>query len=544
MTNQKVSFEEFEKRVKKKFGNKFSFCRKNFVSLKHPMTIFCETHKKHIEIYAASHVTYHNPCKQCVRDERFKVYVQKVLSAMKENYPKLKLMGEILDFNGDVTIRCPKHGEFQAKTDAIIFKRMGCWKCGREATGAKNKGTKRVSFEEYKKRFVKRHGSKLTLISDETDYQNRHSVLTAKCSDPSHPPFQNTFHNFLRYNGCKQCNESMGERLVRLALEDLQINFEKEKRFSSCRDKKELPFDFWLPDFSTLIEFQGKQHEVPAERFGGRKALAGVQRRDFIKKEWAEENGINLIILEEYVDLKGQILKQLKPQKSFNPKKVLAQVRATEERWAQNKWDGYLKRLNDKHKGKYDFSASSWKWGQRDIEYICPQHGKRVGELWNLMRGKGCNACAGKEVSLDQIIKRSVERFGDQFDFSKSIFQGMEKEMEIICKTHGSKWITPANHFWLSKGCRECGGKAENFSPVSFLKKAERKFGDRFDYSNLGYVSTTEKVTIKCKTHNLIFQTRPNDHIRADPGCCPDCVKEKKSKTHSKSQLEERKVAA
>ena len=102
----------------------------------------------------------------------------------------------------------------------------------------------------------------------------------------------------------------------RLALEELKIDYVREKRFATCRDKHELPFDFRLPKFTSLIEFQGMQHEISSERFGGIKALQSNQRRDKIKKDWANQNNLNLIYLNDYNQIEKQILK--KYLKAFN----------------------------------------------------------------------------------------------------------------------------------------------------------------------------------------------------------------------------------
>jgi len=142
-------------------------------------------------------------------------------------------------------------------------------------------------------------------------------------------------------------------------------------------------------------------------------------------------------------------------------------------------------------------------------------------------------------MTLERVVERSGSKFGDNFDFSKSVFEGMRVEMEIICKTHGPMRITPENHFWLSKGCRECGGKSEDFSPENFLIKARSKFSDRFDYSQLGYKDASSKVTIRCVQHNLIFQTRSSDHLRYETGACPKCVHENKLRAQAKSIIVE-----
>ena len=530
----KVEFEEFEQRVRKKYSSNFSFKKSDYTTVSNPITIKCEKHQTLIPLRAASHLTFHNPCKQCIRDEKFEVYKPKVYKSLRENYPQFKLLDEIKDFNCTVRLLCPKHGVFKKTTDKIIFKGFGCSKCGWEKASQTNTGSQRVSFVDFETRFVERYGNRLTLVSTEEEYQNFKSVLTAKCSDPSHPLVKKTAMNFLRSNGCISCKESVGERLTRLALEELNLEYVQEKRFASCRYKKELPFDFWLPKFTALIEFQGKQHEISSKRFGGIKTLRSTQRRDKIKKEWAEQNGVNLIYVTDYNNIKEQILKNLKSNKTYDVKKVLRQVELNEEEWNQEKWNSYLKRLNHTHKGRLDFSKSSWTMGSLKIEYICIIHGERSGFLHALLKGHGCNRCAGHETNLEEIIARSREKFGNKFDFSESVFRGTEIEMEIRCATHGIIKLTPENHFWLSKGCKLCSKKADDYSPKNFLRKAKDKFGKRFDYSDLGYIDSSIKVTIRCLKHDHIFNILPGGHLKSITGGCKFCVLERIKETRGK----------
>ena len=56
----------------------------------------------------------------------------------------------------------------------------------------------------------------------------------------------------------------------------------------------------------------------------------------------------------------------------------------------------------------------------------------------------------------------------------------------------------------------------------TFIRKALRKHGDRYDYSNVEYIKNHEKVKIICKIeeHKLFLQT-PHDHLRGSG--CPKC---------------------
>lgn len=55
-------------------------------------------------------------------------------------------------------------------------------------------------------------------------------------------------------------------------------------------------YDFYLPDYNTLIEYDGIQHfkNVPYFDKGG-ESLKSRKARDAIKNKYAEDNGYNLL---------------------------------------------------------------------------------------------------------------------------------------------------------------------------------------------------------------------------------------------------------
>jgi hypothetical protein len=60
--------------------------------------------------------------------------------------------------------------------------------------------------------------------------------------------------------GCPKCKASNGELALYTVLERLGVDYEPEKRFEDCRDKRSLPFDVFVPSHRLLIEFDGEQH--------------------------------------------------------------------------------------------------------------------------------------------------------------------------------------------------------------------------------------------------------------------------------------------
>ncbi len=54
--------------------------------------------------------------------------------------------------------------------------------------------------------------------------------------------------------------------------------------------------DLYVPSLKTAIEYQGIQHFLPVEFFGGEEALAQRQELDRLKMQLCEENGVRLIV--------------------------------------------------------------------------------------------------------------------------------------------------------------------------------------------------------------------------------------------------------
>ena len=94
------------------------------------------------------------------------------------------------------------------------------------------------------------------------------------------------------------CNKkSKYEEYVESILDKLSITYNREYRFNDCRNHYPLPFDFYLDDYNTCIEYQGEQHYKAIDFWGGEESFQYRQNNDNIKKKYCEDNNINLICL-------------------------------------------------------------------------------------------------------------------------------------------------------------------------------------------------------------------------------------------------------
>lgn len=129
------------------------------------------------------------------------------------------------------------------------------------------------------------------------------TVIVFKCS--THGIQEAYWTNLVKRKGCPLCNEfnkqnSKGMLSVENWLKENNIQFIKEMRFPDCKDKRRLPFDYWLSDKNICIEVDGRQHYEKAyfgniDEIKAEKALIYTQIHDEIKTNYCRDNNIGLI---------------------------------------------------------------------------------------------------------------------------------------------------------------------------------------------------------------------------------------------------------
>ena len=103
--------------------------------------------------------------------------------------------------------------------------------------------------------------------------------------------------------GCPKCNTiySKGEENIKNLLNKYQIKFEEQKKFDfmiSPNSGRKFVFDFYLPDYNLLIEFDGEQHFKPYRWKDKQRALEKfekIQLNDNMKNELTKKYNISLL---------------------------------------------------------------------------------------------------------------------------------------------------------------------------------------------------------------------------------------------------------
>jgi hypothetical protein len=151
--------------------------------------------------------------------------------------------------------------------------------------------------------------------------------------------------------GCPHCCESKAEQRISKYLDSQQINYVRQVRFSDCRNKRPLPFDFGIynekSELIFLLEFDGGHHFYPRRDDKDGSRLEEQFKKDRIKTSYCIANDILLYrisfrdheILETILSqlLNFHIYKTIAPCGEF-----LSKYQANNSVWSH---DGYMKQV-------------------------------------------------------------------------------------------------------------------------------------------------------------------------------------------------------
>ena len=182
-----------------------------------------------------------------------------------------------------IKYRCGIHGVTLQRVGDHL-RGEGCSGCANQVAGAKRS----LSQDEYISKAKAVHGN--TYDYSLVRYRHNKDKITIIC--PKHGPFQQEAAWHVNGHGkCPKCKASVAEQRIMKYLDDHNIQYEREYHIG----KSNARYDFYIPGYNLLIEYDGIQHFKPNNRFGGIKALKHIRKRDRYKNHLAKIKGYHLI---------------------------------------------------------------------------------------------------------------------------------------------------------------------------------------------------------------------------------------------------------
>lgn len=193
------------------------------------------------------------------------------------------------EYDGSVTkirFRCEIDGYIWSAKPHLILSGEGCPKCAKRAT---------VTQEEFLERVKNVNDSIIPL----EEYIDASTPIRFQCKRDGNI-WRARPYNIYNGSGCPVCNESKGEKNIRIYLQNNRIDFIAQKEFDGLigLGGGNLKYDFYIEDINLLIEYQGVQHERPVnfERNGNaEERFEYRQEHDRRKREYAKSHNIDLL---------------------------------------------------------------------------------------------------------------------------------------------------------------------------------------------------------------------------------------------------------
>lgn len=225
-------------------------------------------------------------CPKCAGN--IKYTTETYTTKLKEICSTLIPSEEYINMTTPIWHKCQKHNINLKTSPSSALQGSGCPLCTKEK--------QKIALGKTNEQYIKELKEINSHIIPLEEYINALTPIKHKCLIDDYiwnvRPSQ-----VLRGFGCPKCKRSKGEIQIEKWLVSHNINYEPQKRFSNCKDKRSLPFDFYLPDYNCAIEYQGKQHYQPINFFGGLEKFTYQQYHDELKKEYCKKEGISLLCI-------------------------------------------------------------------------------------------------------------------------------------------------------------------------------------------------------------------------------------------------------
>ncbi|WP_418642447.1 DUF723 domain-containing protein [Vibrio chaetopteri] len=506
--------EEFVAEARAVHGNKYNYSQFYYVNRSTKGEIICPTHGV-FEASPTEHLNRPKTCSDCKNDARVNHSRNSFLDDAKAkfgdrfDYSQM----EFVNKHTNINIICKKHEQpFEQTPETHLKSRNGCPLCV--------SGTK----EEFVEDAIAIHGE----LYDYSQfvYVNKSTQGIIICSE--HGPFRlNSTEHVVQKLGCTECLIDK----QRLSIEEI------EKRVIEANgnifDLSKFKYkNISKPSTVICIAHKCEFEEKPSNLFNGVNSCPVCKGEELAREKAefiAEANVVHDNKYDysefEYVNgsTTGRIICPIHgpfyqfPSKHIKELRACKGCRADEQR---KPLEVFIQQAIDKHQGYYTYEFADYQGARVPLTITCPEHGPFQQSPDNhINKGKGCPDCGTNRTkkTFEAFLNLTYEVFGDKFDYTQAeeCYDGMRKEITIICPEHGPMNMTPNQHLSLQFGCLKCSNRT--YSLEEWKEKSSKAHNNKFDYTDMVFIKGSPIVTVKCPNHGPITVYK-NQHIRGT-GC-------------------------
>jgi hypothetical protein len=437
--------------------------------------------------------------------DKTELFINKAIKIHSEKYDYSKV--EYLNAKTKVTIICKLHGEFKQTPDKHL--QGGCKICGI----IKCSNNRKSNTKEFIEKAIKTHGDKYDYSI--VDYINSKTKVTIICKD--HGIFEQTPHNHLTGYACSKCKRVQLLTTKEFIEKTIKIHSEKY-------DYSKVEYLNAKTKVTIICKEHGAFEQLPSGHLSGKncikcKRVQLLTTKEFIEKaikthgdkyDYTKVNYINSKTKVTIICKKHGAFEQL-PSGHLGGKNCIkckgVQLSTTKE---------FIEKAIKTHGNKYDYSLVNYINNSTNIIITCKIHGEFKQTPANHLKGKNCSKCSNVyKMNTSEFIEKSIQLYGDKFDYSDVKYIKMKSHINIICKEHGKFQQTPDAFLRGYNGCIKCSNIGYSKPQIQWLEFLEIYYNIYIQHmgnSNQEYKikNTKWKADGYCKETNTIFEYHGN----------------------------------
>lgn len=234
----------------------------------------------------------HLKCPRCT-SSRYKTH-DKFIEEINKINPNIIILSKYIDRKTKVSCSCKICGNQWESSPSVLYANGKCPAC----TTQKMRKLFSTSQDDFKRRISEKYNDEYIVLGEYVNINTSVELQHKKCGN-SFMYKPNLLYE-KRQHICPHCytnKNSRGEYEIFDYLTKHDIEFEEQKTYDSLLgiNNGKLRYDFYLPSYNTLIEFNGVQHYKPVKQLGGEERFKIQQEHDNRKRTFAKENNINLL---------------------------------------------------------------------------------------------------------------------------------------------------------------------------------------------------------------------------------------------------------
>jgi very-short-patch-repair endonuclease len=181
----------------------------------------------------------------------------------------------------------------------------------------------------------------------------------------------------------------------------------------------------------------------------------------------------------------------------------------------------FIKKAKDKWgKDKYDYSLVDYKNCKEKVRITLKETGE-IFEQTPENHLVHAPENITKRKTTEDFILSAKNIHGDKYLYDKAVYFSNKKKVTIVCPIHGDFEQTPLSHLSNKSGCKKCGDENKKreykskYTTEEFIYESKLKWGDKYDYSLVNYINSRTKV--KIIYDDIVYDQTPVSHLKYPP---------------------------